>query len=92
MLDIYANLMFGVLNSGEEKLVEWGYAKLALMRRALSEKWRSELPCGKRLANGMLCVYERLRKIELKKTKKSKSKTELLTRDNGKTKLLPDDM
>jgi hypothetical protein len=85
--------MFLVLNvQDNKKLSEWGYQKLGLMRKALSEKWRYELPCGEGVVDGMLCVYERLRKIEMKRerwksSKSSKGVMVIVDRQSGKSKV-----
>ena len=64
------------------------------MRKALSEKQRNELPCGEWVVDGMLCVYERLRKIEMKRERwKSSKKGAVVSvnRESGRSKIFMDE-
>jgi hypothetical protein len=77
LLDIYANMMSVVLGTQDKNLTEWGYHKLNLMKKALNDKWRHELSCSEFTIDSILCIYERLRKIEIKKERWKSSKSKL---------------
>ena len=60
----------------------------------MSEKRRNELPCSEWVLDGMLCVYERLRKIEMKSERLKSSKKGVVVsrnRESGRSKIFMDE-